>query len=154
MSINGNMSNNKGDIHQLEANLTADEQVAYVAADLLNADAQHLNAVTLHRLSVARDLAVNRLTGIQTQAVSPHGLIQSGNVLQWLGGGCGAYFEQHRRLSSFIIAIVVMSTFFAVQQFNFESNLEHSDAFLLAAELPPEAFADKGFDTWLDFKPD
>jgi len=34
------------------------------------------------------------------------------------------------------------------------NSLERSDAFLLASELPPEAFADKGFNTWLVSKKD
>jgi len=28
--------------------------------------------------------------------------------------------------------------------------MENSDAFLLASDLPPEAYADKGFTAWLD----
>jgi hypothetical protein len=69
--------------------------------------------------------------------------------LHWLGNGFNSYFERHRMMSSLIIAAAILLTFFAAQQFNVDRNLEHSDAFLLAAELPPEAFADKGFDTWL-----
>ena len=143
--------NNKLDNNYPEANLTMDEQLACLATDLLNDHSQHLNATTLQRLSVARDLAVNKLIARQTQAV---GINQSGNVLHWLGDGFNSYFEQHRMMSSLIIVAAILLTFFAAQQFNVDKNLEHSDAFLLAAELPPEAFADKGFDTWLVSKQD
>ena len=158
--INKNMENNNTNNNMPEANLMTEEQMAHFAANLLNDNAQHLNAVTLQRLSAARDSAVNKLAAHQTQAVNHNGINQSGNVLQWLGHGFGAYFEQHRMLSAAVIAGAILLTFFAAQQFNFDNNfglnhnLENSDAFLLASELPPEAFADKGFDTWLVSKQD
>jgi hypothetical protein len=126
----------------IAANLITDEQVARISANLLNENAQHLNAVTLQRLSEARGMAVNQLAASQ-------GVNQSGNMLQMFGNGIGNYFERHRMLSTVIIVAAMLLTFFATQRFNVNNNLENSDAFLLASELPPEAFADKGFDTWL-----
>jgi anaerobic selenocysteine-containing dehydrogenase len=131
----------------IAANLITDEQAGRIAANLLNENAQHLNAVTLQRLLEARGMAVNKL------AVS-QGVSQSGNVLQMLGNGIGNYFEQHRMLSTVTIVAAMSLTFFVTQRFNVNNNLENSDAFLLASELPPEAFADKGFDTWLVSKRD
>ena len=128
---------------KLDENIITDEQVAQFAANLLNDNAQHLNAVTLQRLSEARSLAVNKLSASQ-------GVNQSGNVLQWIGHG----FEQHRLMSVAVVVIAMLLTFIAAQNFNADNNLENSDAFLLASELPPEAFADKGFDTWLVSKRD
>ncbi len=147
MDTQKDMQNNKINENLVDANLTTDEQVAKLAANLLNDNAQHLNAVTLQRLSEARGLAVNQLAASQ-------GVNQSGNVLQWIGHGFGGYFEQHRLMSAAIIVGAMLLTFFAAQKFNADNNLENSDAFLLASELPPEAFADKGFDTWLVSKRD
>jgi len=147
MDTQKDMQNNKINENLVDANLTTDEQVAKLAANLLNDNAQHLNAVTLQRLSEARGLAVNQLAASQ-------GVNQSGNVLQWIGHGFGDYFEQHRLMSAAIIVGAMLLTFFAAQKFNADNNLENSDAFLLASELPPEAFADKGFDTWLVSKRD
>ena len=124
-----------------------DDQVARIVARLLNDNAQHLNAVTLRRLSDARVMAVNKLTATQ-------GVNQSGNVLQIIGHGFGSYIEHHRMLSAVIFVIAMMLTFYATQRISADNNLENSDAFLLASELPPEAFADKGFDTWLVSKRD
>ncbi|MDI1297569.1 DUF3619 family protein [Methylotenera sp.] len=132
---------------KINNDLIGDEQVAKLAVNLLNDSAQHLNAVTLQRLSEARGFAVNKLEISQ-------GVNQSGNVLQWVGHGFGSYFEQHRLMSAAIIVGAMLLTFFAAQKFNADNNLENSDAFLLASELPPEAFADKGFDTWLVSKRD
>jgi hypothetical protein len=48
-----------------------------------------------------------------------------------------------------LIGIAILFAFFAIQQLDI-NNLERSDAFLLASDLPPEAYADQGFDAWLD----
>jgi len=142
MSKNEHM-NNKIDDDNLDVNLIADEQMASAVAHLLNDNAQHLNAVTLKRLNTGRALAVSQLAVRQTRVTQ--GVNRSGNVLHWLGHG----FEQHRIMGITMIAVAMLLGFFAIQQFSLNHNLEHSDAFLLASELPPEAFADKGFDTWL-----
>lgn len=142
MDTQKDMLKNTNDI-QLTGHLTTDEQLAQVSARMLNDNAQHLNAVTLQRLSDARGLAVGKLAASQ-------GVSQSGNVLQWIGSS----FEHHRLMSAAIVAIAMLLTFLAAQKYNTDNNLENSDAFLLASELPPEAFADKGFDTWLVSKRD
>lgn len=147
MSVNEHM-NNKIDDNNVDVNLIVDEQVASAVAHLLNDNAQHLNAVTLKRLNTGRTLAVSQLAARQTQVAQ--GVSHSGNVLHWLGHG----FHHHRMLSIIMIAGAMLLGFFVVQQFSLYNNLKHSDAFLLASELPPEAFADKGFDTWLVSKQD
>ena len=147
MDTQKDMQNGKIYEDRLCSNLATDEQLAELAAKLLIGNAQHLNAVTLQRLSEARDLAVCKLAVRQ-------GVNQNGNILQWIGHGFDSYFEQHRLMSAGIVIVAILLTFFAVQRFNAEISLENSDALLLASELPPEAFADKGFDTWLVSKRD
>ena len=131
-----------------------DESEIYIArhiASVLNEHAQHLNASQLKRLADARALAISQL-----QPQTANSIEHSGNVLQWLGSGfsrrASEYFGRHRAISSAMLAGLVVFTFVIAQQVDFYDNLENSDAFLLASELPPEAFADKGFDTWLDAK--
>lgn len=124
-----------------------DEMLVKTAAHLLNDHAQHLNAVTLKKLETSRHQAVNRLVAKQSGGIN-----QSGGVLQWFGNG--TFFDQHRLLAFCMLMAVALLAFFATQQLNKEhspvvSYEENSDAFLLASELPPEAFADKGFDTWV-----
>lgn len=126
-----------------------EEKMARQIGGLLNERAQHLSAETIQRLSVARNLAVEQLSAQQSQSLQ-----QNGNLLTWLGGSVGQYFGHHRAMSAAMLAGVMMLTFFAAQQFSVNNNLENSDAFLLASELPPEAFADRGFDTWLESKVD
>lgn len=130
-----------------EGQLT-EEQMARYVSDVLNDHARHLDTDKLQRLAAARQLAVAQLAGQQAQSAQHNG----GHVLQWLGHHLTDYFGHHRAMSTALIAGIMMLTFIAAQQFDFNNNLENSDAFLLASELPPEAFADKGFDTWLDSK--
>jgi len=132
------------------SNLMVEEQIARNIVELLNNRTQHLSMAEEQRLSVARNLAVNRLAGLQAQAAGDGGINQGGHVLSWFGRHVGQYFEQHRVMSAALVVIAMLLTFFAVQQFGFNNNLENSDAFLLASDLPPEAYADKGFVAWLD----
>ncbi|MBA3696657.1 MAG: DUF3619 family protein [Methylotenera sp.] len=125
-----------------------EEQMARQISSLLTDNAQHLRTDTLQRLANARKLAVGRLSAKQIQTTQ-----QNGNVLVWFGDNIGQYFGHHRAMSAAMLAGVMVLTFFVSQQFS-NNNLENSDAFLLASELPPEAFADKGFDTWLESKVD
>lgn len=120
-----------------------DVQVAHYVVDLLNDHAQHLTALTAKRLSVARGLAVSQLSNQQA-------LKQSGNVLAWFG----VQLERHRIMSTAMLVGAILLAFYAVQQIGSNRNLEESDAFLLASDLPPEAYVDKGFDTWLVSKND
>ena len=133
-----------------DAQAVAEVQLARNISRLLNEHAQHIDAATTQRLSIARNHAVAQLAAQQTQRVNHY----AGNVLHWFEDHVGQYFEQHRVMSGAMVAGVMLLTFFAVQQFEISDNLENSDAFLLASDLPPEAFADKGFDTWLVSKRD
>jgi hypothetical protein len=137
-------SNVMDDTHDTE--LMVETQIANNIIDLLNHHAQDLTSAEVQRLSAARSLAVTQLTNLQTQAASHHGVNQSGHVLQWFGHHVG----QHKIMSSALLVVAMLLAFFVVQQFSFKHNLENSDAFLLASDLPPEAYADKGFNAWLD----
>lgn len=146
---------NKSEDNLMQKNTTipsavVEDQIAYAITDLLEGHAQHLSAGVESGLSIAQSLALNRLAERQTQAVSHQGINQSGSQLQWLGGHIGQYFLHHRFASLTLITVTALLIFFTVHKFELNNNLEHSDAFLLASDLPPEAYADKGFDTWLE----
>jgi hypothetical protein len=127
----------------ISGNVPTDAFVAYQAAHLIKEHAEHVSMATASRLAQSRQMAVNRLASLQEATA----ISQSGSVLHWLGDNVTPYLMQHRAMSAAFAIMLV--TFFAVQQFGLNDNLEHSDAYLLASDLPPEAFADKGFDTWL-----
>lgn len=131
---------------QSAADLLVEEQIARNIAELLKDRAQYLNPEQEQHLSDARSVAVNYLAEQQAKLAGNHGVSQHGHTLRWFG----QHFEQHRLASAALIVVVMLLTVFALQHFGVNNNLENSDAFLLAADLPPEAYADKGFDAWLD----
>jgi hypothetical protein len=131
---------------ELVADAMVEQQIARHMTDLLNDSTQRLAPHHLQRLANARDAAVNHLAERQSQLQHHHGATKQGHVLRWFGD----HFAQHRTTSAALVVLVMLLTFFAVQQFEVSNNLENSDAFLLASDLPPEAYADKGFDAWLD----
>jgi len=143
------MNSQKENMNELEEsgvinNVTdaaVEAQIAHHIADLLDNRARHLAPAVEQRLSTARSMAVGHLATLQAQAVSHGGVNQNGNVLQWFG--------HHRVTSVALIIGAMLIAIFAVQHFGLSRNIENSDAFLLASDLPPEAYADKGFDTWV-----
>lgn len=142
-------TDNEYDIKEnLHLNADDENQIAQSIANLLDKRAQHVNAEHAQRLLEARTMAVHHLTSTQTQFA--HGVHHNGHALQWFGSRFGHYFEQHRIFSVLLLVSVMLLTVYAVQQFGFQHNIENSDAFLLASDLPPEAYADKGFNAWLD----
>lgn len=124
-------------------------QIAQGIADLLRNRSQHLEAEQLQRLAAARNAAVNYLAERQIQISAVSQVSGRGHVLQWFSQHLGQNLEQHRMASAALLLVVMLLTFFALQQFGLNHNLENSDAFLLASDLPPEAYADKGFDAWI-----
>jgi uncharacterized protein YbjQ (UPF0145 family) len=148
-----NMTNGKN-INSVDDSMISDPvmeaQIARGISDLLKDRAQHLSPEQEQRLSAARDAAVSYLAERQAQHSTDSQISGHGHVLRWFGHHVGQNFEQHRVASTVLLVSVMLLTFFAVQQFGFNNNLENSDAFLLASDLPPEAYADKGFDAWIE----
>lgn len=148
-----NMRNTKN-TNLIDDNVISDsvmeEQIARGISDLLNNRAQQLKPEQVQRLSAARNAAVNHLAEQQAQYNTGNQVAGHGHVLHWFGHHVGQNFEHHRVASTALLVAVMLLTFFAVQQLEFNHNLENSDAFLLASDLPPEAYADKGFDAWIE----
>jgi hypothetical protein len=145
MKIDNKSSANRVDERPSSEVSAAEQQTVTYVVELLNNEAQPLTTLQTQRLMLARRLAVSQLARQQAEAFN-----HSGNVLQRLGHHLGEYWEQHRNISAALIVLAMLLTFFAGQQFQADRSLEASDAFLLASDLPPEAYADKGFDTWLE----
>lgn len=116
-----------------------EDQIARNIVDLLDSRVQGLSPEVTQRLAETRAAAVGRLA--ELQAVSHQGIQQNGNVLQWFG--------HHRVTSAALIVGAMLVAILAVQHIRLSHNVEHGDAFLLASDLPPEAYADKGFDAWV-----
>ena len=154
MNMHKDNMTNQNDINLIDDDMISDPvmeaQIAQSITDFLNNRVQHLKPEQEQRLSVARNAAVDYLAEQQAQYSTANRIAGHGNVLHWFGQHVGNNIEQHRFASTALLLVVMLVTFFAVQQFGFNNNLENSDAFLLASDLPPEAYADKGFDAWIE----
>ena len=126
---------NQQDNEQLDMQL---EMQAKQIAGLLDANANRLSMRTLKQLENGR-----------ARAVKAHSQQLSGATVNADGtlSHLSSWAAHHRLLASGLILATVFSGFLMIQSY---SANESSDAFLLGAELPPEAFVDKGFEPSLN----
>ena len=113
-----------------------DEQGKQIAA-LLDEKAQRLSMRVLKQLEDGRNQAVDRHQKQQGSTVNADGTLS--HRVSW------AY---HHRVAMAGLALAVLASGFLIMQ-SLSKN-ETSDAFLLGADLPPEAFVDKGFEPALN----
>jgi hypothetical protein len=126
----------KTDNTNYEYNERLDAQAKQIVS-LLDAKAQHLSMRALKQLENGRNQAVSQHQKRQGSTVNLDGTLS--HWVSWAG---------HHRIAVMSLALVLIMTAFVVMQ-NFSTN-ETSDAFLLGADLPPEAFVDKGFEPSLN----
>ena len=107
-------------------------------ASLLDAHAKDLSMRTLKQLEDGRARAVKA----HSQQVSGVDVNKDGT-----SSGLFAWAQHHRIASTGLILGVIIAGFVLMQAF---SHHEASDAFLLGADLPPEAFVDRGFEPSLN----
>ncbi len=106
-------------------------------AGLLNGHASRLSLRTLKQLENGREQAV-KAHAQYSGAINRDGTI-SGMM----------YWAEHHRVAATGVLLAAIIAGFAITQ-AFSTNVEHGDAFLLAAELPPEAFVDTAFEPSLN----
>lgn len=109
----------------------------------LNESAATLDPHTTARLADARQQAVAALNKHAQRIEQPQP-----SALVRLLNEC----RQHHRaaMSAALVCSAVFVAFLVTQQFSDQDIMGQGDAFLLASELPPEAYLDKGFDVWLE----
>lgn len=121
--------------------LTAEEEHAKAITGLLDSHAQQLSMRTLKRLEDSRMLAVQR----HANQSAGYDVNQNGTLRHWLS------WTEHPRLISMGVLCAALIVGLTLTHHLSQQN-ENSDAFLLGAELPPEAFVDRGFEPWLNAK--
>lgn len=127
--------------HDKIDDLNETDTQAKLLANVLDARAQQLDMRTLKRLEDSRNLALaahaNKTAGRQINA--------DGTLSSWLS------WSQHPRLmSAGLLSVALLVGLMVTHNYNHQN--EQGDAFLLGAELPPEAFVDRGFEPWLNAK--
>lgn len=113
--------------------------------NLLDESTSQLDRKVLDRLYAARMKAVGQLAQ-RRQAATTNGADGISHVLRMFGD----FAHQHRAIMPAVMIVsAALMVFIVMQQLTSQPAIEQGDAFLLGAELPPEAFLDKGFDAWV-----
>lgn len=123
----------------IDQNVEQEEQAKKLAS-LLDGHAQRLSMRTLKKLDEGRNRAVKRhqeLQGAKGTTVNSDGTLTS--LTSWV--------DHHRIAFAGLILFAIIGTYTILHNVN---NNETSDAFLLGADLPPEAFVDRGFEPSLN----
>lgn len=121
-----------------------EKDTAKAIIDLLDESASSLDKNIMDKLALARQQAVGKLAH---DAQATTGQTGSGNLAALFMD----YFYHHRAVSSAVLAgSALLIAFVTTQQFQNNEAEGQGDAFLLASELPPEAFLDKEFHVWLE----
>jgi hypothetical protein len=108
---------------------------------LLEESTRQLDRKIVARLADARQQAV---AAMQAQAPIAAGSSGLGHLIL-------RYMGQHRFvMPTAMMCGAVLLAFIVTQQFTGLDSHEQGDAFLLASDLPPEAYLDQGFDEWLE----
>lgn len=118
--------------------MTSEQDTAKKIVDILNYGTTDLDRQTADKLIAARREATAAVLAQQSQP-----------ALAGLGHSIQEYFHDHHGwMPAAIVASAALLVFIALQQ-NYSEPVE-ADALLLASDLPPEAYVDKGFDAWLE----
>ena len=107
-------------------------------ADLLDEHASRLSMRTLKQLENGRTHAVK----VHAQQISGMSVNRDGTL-----SDLSAWADHHRIASMGMLLAAMIAGFVLMQSLGHK---ESSDAFLLGADLPPEAFVDRGFEPSLN----
>jgi Protein of unknown function (DUF3619) len=135
------MSMNHTNNNQEDVSVELDAQAKQIAG-LLDNHANRLSMRTFKQLETARENAVNA----HAQQISGTSVNADGTLSH-----LSAWVSHHRMMTMGLLAGAIMVGFMMMQTTH-QPNIERGDAFLLSAELPPEAFVDRGFEPSLNFK--
>lgn len=129
---------NQEDIENQHVDIEALDTQGKQIAGLLDAHASRLSMRTLKQLENGRERAV-KAHAAQLSGVRLH---QDGTL-----SGLSQWVEHHRVASTGMLLAAIIAGFALTQAM---TPKESSDAFLLSADLPPEAFVDRGFEPALN----
>ena len=120
--------------HEIKQNDWEETQAKKIIS-LLDKDLATIDPLTVSKLKYARETALSKMSAHET-------FVHRG-VLHLLGA-----HGRHQKLWLTLIGLLlVLSVFLLTRENVLDTN--HSDAYLLGSELPPEAYLNEGFDTWL-----
>ena len=116
------------------------QEIAKRIALLVDERASNVDAKVDSQLSYARQQALaNMARPSSAMAISQNGVIQL----------FGDYWHQHRLLVMLLMCGLGLVALFTMQNIVNQDISEQGDAYLLASDLPPEAYLNEGFGIWL-----
>ena len=121
-----------------DVNLKATDLQGKQIAGLLDAHAQRLSMRTLKQLEIGRARAVKA----HVQKISGVNANKDGTL-----SGIFSWAQHHRIVSTGLILGAIITGVVLMQTYGQQ---QASDAYLLGADLPPEAFVDRGFEPSLN----
>lgn len=123
--------------------MTLEQDTAKKMVEVLNYGASALDKGTTEKLAAARQRALNATV---QRAYVPHAEASI--------AGMGRYIAEHmhgpRAWMPMALVVAAALLLLVVTQQKSSTEPVETDALLLASDLPPEAYVDKGFDAWLE----
>jgi Protein of unknown function (DUF3619) len=149
---------NRNDIHTMTAHFGSEASQLRFARNITSHLTQHtkdLSPDISERLRVGREqaLAAARLVRARQSVVVDQSL-HLGTVLAWFGGDLN--FDRWFKLSSILPLVALLLGLLAIQDFHGNNEISATadiDSSLLADDLPPSAYSDKGFLEFLKSPP-
>ena len=122
--------------------MTREQDTAKKIVDVLNYGASELDQQTSEKLLAARQKAVAAM-------IQPAYVAHAETTVAGMGRYISEHLHGHHAWMPAALVISAALLVFIVLQQHYSEPVE-ADALLLASDLPPEAYVDKGFDAWLE----
>ena len=124
--------------------MTREQEIAKKIVQVLEHGTSELDATTAGQLASARTRAVAAMAqGVRATHAAPAYAGSGHSVIEYLRG-------HHLGWAPAVLALLAIVMIVTVLQQNSAMEPVETDTLLLASDLPPAAFVDQGFDTWLE----
>lgn len=124
--------------------MTREQEIAKKIVQVLEHGTSELDATTAGQLASARARAVSAMAqGVRSTHAAPAYAGSGHSVIEYLRG-------HHLSWAPAVLALLAIVMIVTLLQQNSVMEPVETDTLLLASDLPPAAFVDQGFDTWLE----
>lgn len=123
--------------------MTQEQDIAKKIVQILEHGTSELDTATAGKLAAARTRAVHAMGQPSRAMPAEHAYAGTGHsIIEYLRG-------HHLTWVPALIALVAAVLILSLLQQNSTNGPVEVDTLLLASDLPPSAYVDQGFDTWL-----
>jgi len=123
--------------------MSREQQFARQVCQVLDRGTEQIGHGVAERLRAARERALQR----QVVAVATVSTVGADGTAAWGGDG---HFHTLRTLLAMLALLLGVSMAYVWNGYSQASENEEIDSALLADDLPPSAYLDKGFQAWLE----